>query len=75
MSKYRTCGLTNFEKGSLLDSDGSQTVSARIFNGVRTDQTHLPWQVKLIGPGVCGGTLVSMKVKIFFELLGSYYEA
>ena len=61
-------------EGTVLYSDGKINEEAnlgRIINGEVAKARMLPWQVRLDGPFLCGGTLVSMKVYYISSQRGS----
>ena len=62
------CGVSVFKEGSILYKNGSynynaEGASARIFGATdNTPEKAFPWQVSLIGPAGCGGTIISSMV-------------
>lgn len=65
------CGLSPMTEGTVLFSDGYVNEEAnlgRIINGQVAQARMLPWQVRLNGRYLCGGTLVTMKVYFVLHL-------
>merc|ERR1711962_502849 len=57
--------IAEMDGTSLLSEEGYIQSSARVLYCIRvTEEKRLPWQVKLLGPEGCGGTLIANDIVI-----------